>query len=265
MMNATKRQLALLKSLCAPKGRRDSGLFLVEGARSCTDLLASTLPVDCLLISDSVATRPGPAALAQQAVSQGVPVLHAPDPAVQRVSATVHGQGVVAAATWRDSSWTDWRIPHRAVIVALDAVSDPGNVGTVIRAAAWFGATGVILGEDCADPCNPKVVRSSMGGLFHVPVCRRVPLPEALGTLRSQGFRVTVAAMDGETNWRDWAEPDRSVLVLGNEARGVGPRVRSLADRIAAIPGAGQGESLNVAVTAGIFLAATHPTSGQAN
>ena len=148
------------------------------------------------------------------------------------------------------------RVPRRAVAVALDGVSDPGNVGTVVRTAAWFGVAAVLLGKRCADLLNPKTVRATMGGLFHVPVCRNVDLSDALTRLRKRGFTVTVAAADGSPVWLSWAAGPWSVLVLGNEARGVSGRLRGLADKTVAIARTGKGESLNVAVTAGIFLSA---------
>ena len=106
-------------------------------------------------------------------------------------------------------------------MLALDGVSDPGNVGTVIRTAAWFGVSAVLLGEGCADLLNPKTVRATMGGIFQLPICRDVKLEDESARLKRLGFRVTAATMDGSPDWPGWAKNPRSALILGSEARGV--------------------------------------------
>jgi len=256
VMKATKRQLAMLRSLRTRKGRRETGFFLVENLRLCAELRASGLPVELVLIAEHHSKEQRYAELIERFRRAGARVVHAAGHEVQRIADTVHSQGIVAAARWGDHAFENIRFGRRAVAVALDRVADPGNVGTVIRTAAWFGVTAVLLGEGCADLLNPKTVRSTMGGLFHLPVCRNVALPRALDRLKQRGFSVTVAATDGSPGWRSWTARGRSLLVLGSEAHGVSEAVRRLAERTVAIPKRGRGESLNVAVKAGIFLSA---------
>ena len=255
-MKASRRQLAVLRSLRTRKGRRETGLFLVEGLRLCRELLGAKLPVEFLVSAGQEVLKSQTAELVGEFGRAGVAVLHAPMRDVERISDTVHSQGIIAAARWRDVSVESLSFGERAVVLALDRVSDPGNVGAIIRTASWFGATAVFLGEGCADLLNPKTVRATMGGLFHIPVCRGIALPTALEELKQDGFRIVVAAADGSPDWRSWAAAPRSVLVLGSEAHGVSAPLRALADATFAIPREGHGESLNVAVTAGIFLSA---------
>jgi len=256
MIKASKRELGLLRSLRTRKVRRETGLFLVEGLRLCSDLADAGLPIEWVVVDSSRVADPRVAPLLERFTEVGVAVTSAPDYEIQRVSDTVHSQGVVAAAHWADVSLENLCLAPRAVLLALDRVSDPGNVGTVIRTAAWFGASAVLLGENCADLLNPKTVRATMGGLFHLPVIRNVHLPAAIKALKEESFTVNVASADGANDWASWTEKQRALLVLGNEAEGVGRDVRVLADRILAIPKHGKGESLNVAVSAGIFLSA---------
>jgi TrmH family RNA methyltransferase len=183
-------------------------------------------------------------------------IVEAPPRDFERVSDTVQSQGILAAVRWNDARADALHFGDRATVLALDAVSDPGNVGTVIRTAAWFGVSAVILGAGCADLLNPKTVRATMGGIFQLPVCRNENLIDALSRLKLLGFRVTPATMDGQTDWRGWANNARSVLVLGSEARGVSEEICRLADQRVTIPRRGAGESLNVAVSAGILLSA---------
>jgi TrmH family RNA methyltransferase len=97
-----------------------------------------------------------------------------------------------------------------------------------------------------------------MGGMFHLPVCRDVPLAEALARLKAQGFALGAGTMDGSPDWSAWARPSRAALLLGSEAHGIAPALLALAEARYTIPCRGAGESLNVAVSAGIFLAAAN-------
>jgi len=248
----------MLRSLRTCKGRRNTGLFLVEGRRLCEELLQSPVSVECVLVSASEKQNREISILAGRFARADKTVLQAPAREIQRVSDTVHSQGIVVAARWENCEAAELHFGRRAVVLALDRVSDPGNLGAIIRTAAWFGVTAVLLGEGCADLLNPKTVRATMGGLFHLPICRGVSLPVALDGLKRKAFRIAVAAADGSSAWRSWAGSPRAVLVLGSEAHGVSPTIRDRADAVLAVPRqrGGKGESLNVAVTAGIFLAA---------
>ncbi len=253
-MKASKRQLAVARGLGSRKGREESGLFAVEGARLCEELLDSGAPVEFLLLSefaDSAARR-----VAAEFEERKIPILETAEFEFDKISDTVHSQGLLAAARWQERRWADLKFGPRAVALALDSVSDPGNVGTVIRTAAWFGVDAVLLGRGSADLLNPKTVRATMGGMFHLPVCRDVPLAEALARLKGQGFALGAGTMDGATEWSAWARSSRAALLLGSEAHGIAPELQALADARYTIPSRGAGESLNVAVSAGIFLAA---------
>jgi len=256
-MTATNRQLALLRSLRSAKGRRESGLFLVEGLRLCDELARSGFPTELVVMAEGRAAEPCCRALMERFRRKGATVAVAPDRRVERISDTVHGQGVLAAARWKDRDLADLPLPAGARVLALDRVSDPGNAGTIVRTAAWFGAAAVILGEGCADLLNPKTVRATMGGLFHLPVFRNVALGQAARLLKEdRGCAVFVAGTAGDPTWWRWVESARSLLVLGSEAHGVGEEIRALAEKEFSIPRLGRGESLNVAVAAGVFLSA---------
>ena len=255
-MKATKRQLALFRSLRTRKGRRETGLFLVEGLRLCRELTEAEVPVEQVLVAEDRMQDPRCRGLAEQFEKAGAAPTTAPAWLVEKISDTVHSQGILAAARWTDRAAAEMRFPKKARVLALDRVSDPGNVGTIIRTAAWFGAAAVLLGRGCADLLNPKTVRATMGGIFHLPILRDVGLPEAVDYLKQLNFHVAVAAVDGSHDWRTWCEPNRSILILGSEAHGVAQELRNQAHHSLAVPRPGAGDSLNVAVTAGVFLSA---------
>ena len=174
-----------------------------------------------------------------------------------RLSDVQHGQGVMAVA--RSVVVEAPRgFDGAQTVLALDGVQDPGNVGALVRTAAWFGVDVVLAGLGTADFESPKVVRSSMGGVWDVRLVQTDDLGAALENLAQDGLTITGADLDGQP--ADGWKPDRKgVLVLGSEAHGISDGVRAHLDhRIALHPGRpveGRGvESLNVGVAGGILM-----------
>jgi TrmH family RNA methyltransferase len=256
----TRQRLRDLAALARRKGRDALGLFLVEGVRSVEAAVAAGAPLVEILVSHEAAEASRVAALAERAA---VPVHRLPARDLDRVGDAQAGQGVVAVA----ARVVQERLPDPATlraVVALDGVQDPGNVGAILRSAAWFGADLVLLDARSADPEGPKAVRASMGGLWDVPVARVPDLADALDALRAAGLAVWGADMAGvaPAQWRPGAA---SVLVMGSEAHGLSPDVAARLDGVVSIPrggarAAGGVESLNVVVAAGILL---HHRAGQ--
>ena len=141
----------------------------------------------------------------------------------------------------------------RGIHLVLDGVRDPGNLGTIVRLADWFGAAGVWLSEDSADAFQPKVVQASMGSLARMPV-RRLPLEPLLRTWKTAGIPLWATDMEGTPLAKTQA-PETVAVVLGNEGRGISPEIRALCTEVVTIPRVAPGaESLNVANAAGIAL-----------
>ncbi len=135
--------------------------------------------------------------------------------------------------------------------LALDAIRDPGNLGTIIRIADWFGISQVVCSHDSADVYNPKVVQSTMGSIARVDVCY-TELREWLATIKGKS-PIIAAALDG-INVRDFGQADSGVLIIGNEGHGISDAVLGLVDQRVTIMGSGRAESLNAAVATGILL-----------
>ncbi len=159
-------------------------------------------------------------------------------------------QGIVACCPcWKTGAFT-W---EQGMVVALDGVSDPGNVGTILRSADAAGCSGVVLLEDCADIFSPKVVRSTMGSLFHLPVytCTK---EELVAFAKSEGAELWSAALDGAVSLYDISWPSKAVVVMGNEAHGVSAELQEASDKKMYIPMTGKAESLNVAMATTVVL-----------
>jgi TrmH family RNA methyltransferase len=247
----TRAEVEEYRALRRSEGRAGAGQFLLEGWRALVAAIAANAPIVDVAARAEALYRPELSALRQR----GVPIRAIGERDLERLSATEHSQGVIARVRIVRHEVAGLLSAGERVLVALDAVADPGNVGTIIRTLDWFGAGGMLLGKGCVDPFNDKVVRATAGSLFHLPIVSDLDLPSALREAQSAGFAVTLAAADGSIPVGKWRPGSRNLIVLGSEAFGASEAIRPLADEIVAIPRFGRAESLNVAIAAGIFLA----------
>ena len=165
------------------------------------------------------------------------------------LSDTVHNQGIVALVNFpeqkqlTDKSNQNW--------IYLDNVSDPGNLGTILRTADWFGIQNIGLSLNSTDPYNPKVVRGGMGAHFHISIHTVVDLND----IKEMGYIILAADQCGTPISKSFASRiTKWCLVLGSEAHGISEKITPLIDHFVAIPGMGNAESLNVAVAGGILM-----------
>jgi TrmH family RNA methyltransferase len=251
----SKAKLSRLAKLSQKKYRDIEGLFLAEGLRTVSELLDGLPDPDML---HALVLEEGAVGWMSGLERFKGKVFIADSDSFARLAQTTTPQGVCGA--FRKQLADKFQpVSGRSFIVALDDVQDPGNVGTIIRTAAWFGAEAVICGEGTADPYNAKAVRSSAGSIHAVRIFSVPDLARELQRLRGEGFMVSAAALDGSDYRSSHEWPVRRALVIGNEANGISPDVLDLADRLLLIPHAGRTppvESLNASVSAGILMAA---------
>lgn len=143
---------------------------------------------------------------------------------------------------------------NNAPVVILDRIQDPGNLGTIIRTSDAAGALGLILLEGCVDAFSPKVVRASMGSLFHLPVVQEISPEEALTWCYRNGYEPAATALKGAANLYKTDLSKKMAYILGNEANGVSEELQAAAETRLFIPMEGMAESMNVAMAAGIIL-----------
>lgn len=175
-----------------------------------------------------------------------VPVQRIEENELQRLTALEHAQHVLAVARIPEASEP---LPLKGRILALDGIRDPGNLGTILRLADWFGLDAVVCGNDCVDRFNPKVVQASMGSLFRI-CAREVDLPKWLENL-PLSFWKGGTFMEGTNIYRA-VFPEEGVLVLGNEGSGIRMETGGILNHRIHIPGLGDAESLNVAAAAAV-------------
>jgi tRNA G18 (ribose-2'-O)-methylase SpoU len=233
---------------------RWSGRFVVEGHRCVRRLLASRFETLSVVASDRRKH------LIEEDVPPDVPLLVIPEPlAMELVGFHFHSGVMACGRRGSPPKWEDVLPPDRkttALVVACPRITDPENLGGLIRLAAGFGATAVALDVGCVDPFARRVLRVSMGNAFHLPVVDSDDLMADLIRLRSEfGFEITAAVLsDDAVPLSKMQRPPRLVLLLGNEADGLEDRWIKLSDQKVVIPMADQTDSLNVTVAAGIML-----------
>jgi TrmH family RNA methyltransferase len=232
------------------KYRRRYGLSFTEGVRSVCTAVAARAPIVEIVIAQSAVSH-----VSKELDLEKLPAFVVPDAVLARLSDVDSHQGVMA--TFRTPSLSLFEDVHRLRrVVILDGVQDPGNVGTIIRTAAWYGVDGVIAGTSTADYFSPKTIRSTMGAVWSVRLYRVADLPGAITVLGSAGFTICAAAAHGD---EVQTAVQKLGVVLGSEAHGVSEAILGLVDWTTAVPPAAGAhhagvDSLNVAVAGGIVM-----------
>lgn len=257
-MALTKKKLKELRELTHRKYRDRERKFIVEGVRLVQEAVASDFSVLEAYYTPDLAGAPEGKALLARLKEHTSEVHQTSAREMELISETVSFQGVLAVVRQKQFGAAGILEGHASpsVVVALDAVSDPGNLGTIVRTCDWFGVSGVLLGLNSVELYNPKVIRSTMGGVFHLPIAANVDLLAAVSRARASGFRVYVTDAREGSHFDRIGYASRSLIVFGNEAWGVSDQLAALADERVAIRRYGAAESLNVSVACGVVLSA---------
>ena len=228
---------------------------MAEGAELIRCALDAAVPIEALYVAPDGAEDGAVQEVCRRAESAGVRVFPLAAGVLERVADTVTPQPVLAVLPMLEEPAAEtepWSAREGALIVVLVDVRDPGNAGTVLRAADASGSALVVYAGDSVDPYNPKTVRSSAGSIFHVPLAVR-PDPRALAAeLTDTGFRTLATVVrDGEDYAGiDWSTP--SAVFLGNESSGLDPALAANRSGALGSPMAGRAESLNVGVAGAV-------------
>ncbi len=244
--NAT---VAAALALRARPRRERARRFLAEGPGPVAEALRAGAIESLFVVPDG----PAPPALGPGVAR----VYEVSSTVMRRLAATVNPQGPVAVCRFVDVP-LEAIDPGRGPVVFLSEIRDPGNLGTIVRTADAAGSAGVIASARSVDVYNDKAVRASAGSLFHLPVTREAEPVVALAALGARGARVLAAAADGGEDLYGRRVggllEGPVVLLFGNEAHGLDPAVRELADATLRIPMRGGAESLNLAAAAAVIL-----------
>ena len=235
-----------IKSLSQKKVRESNRLFLIEGTRLLEEANRRGTKIKYLIINEMVKNMPR--------INQDCQVLRLPNNLFKEVSDTINSQGIIAVIEQIEISLADIILGANPLIVVLNGIQDPGNLGTIIRTSAAAGATAVLLTRGTVDLYNPKVIRSTMGSLFQVPIVNGLDDEEAVKWLSHNLINIIVADLDSEEYYYSANLKSSFALVIGNENSGPNEIWRKAAYKQIKIPILGSTESLNAAVAAGIIL-----------
>ena len=239
----SKKQFKFVRQLEQKKYRRREGLFVAEGTKVVGDLMQHSQPRMLFATSEYLDARP-------QLLQMGYETFRITDDELRRLSFLQHPQQVLALFPL--SQISNSKIQTSNLSLALDGVQDPGNLGTIIRLADWFGIESIYCSEDTVDAWNPKVVQATMGSIARVNIIY-MNLPEMLDNLPA-GFPVYGTFLDGENIYQQPLS-ENGLIIMGNEGNGISEAVRSRITHRLLIPSFRQGdtaESLNVAIATAI-------------
>lgn len=251
MKTIISRDNALIKDihkLSQHRYRIQKGLYLIEGRSLVEEALRAAQTVDRILVDvelvhqyDELISR------YTQVEWMGItPAL------MKHICHTQHPQGIAAILKQPVYHWADAARPG-GFLVILDHLGDPGNVGTIIRTSWAFGVDGILLTEGCVDAYNPKVVRSTMGGVFYVPILENVSIRQ-IQTLQDSGYRLLGTLGAAPQTVYDADFTGSIAIVIGSEAHGISGEILALCDQFLKIPMQIGVDSLNAAVAGGIIL-----------
>lgn len=226
------------------KEREKQGEFIIEGFHLVEEALKNKEQILQIIVRDGVN-------LPLLWAIDDVEMVQVNEAVAKEIAETEKSQGVFAHCKVLESTEIEQATWRKVLLV--DAVQDPGNVGTMIRTADAAGLDAVILGKGCVDAYNPKVMRSAQGSHFHIPVVRG-DLDEWIDRLQDDHVKVYGTSLEEAISYRDIEVTDAFAVMVGNEGSGISPQLLAKTDQNVIIPIVGGAESLNVAVATGILL-----------
>ena len=253
----TKNDLKSITRLTQKKYREETQRFLAEGGRLCEEAIQSGWAIEHLLYCPSFLHSLRARQALKLAQQKQLPVSEVAVDDFVGISDTMHSQGLVAVVQ-RQAPQCDalehLRQSPRCLLVAIEKLHDPGNLGTILRTADWLGVDGLIVGSHCVEVYNPKVVRASMGSVFRLPIHEITDFAELLRKFQLFGAVLYGADQSGDFPYTTLRFASKKVLVLGDEIDGLSPGLKEIIQHRVSIPRRGGGESLNVAIAAAILL-----------
>jgi TrmH family RNA methyltransferase len=242
-------KIKLWSQLLTKRGREAQGRFILEGIHLVREALQANLQLEVVLFS---LEKGYPLELPEPS---NVPfeIIGVTDAVLAKCSDTQTPQGVLAVAL--KPEWSKERLLEQTngLVIVIDGVQDPGNLGTIIRSADAVGATGVVLGRGTVDLYNPKTIRSTMGSLFHLPILE-FDLHELLPLAREQNIRLVSTNLQAEQSCYELDMKETIWFIVGNEGSGVSESLQPFLSQQIVIPMQGKAESINVAMAATVLL-----------
>ena len=231
-----------VNSLKAKKERDKTGLFILEGKRL-VDEIPNSWEIKYLLKAESYS---------EDINFENVYTVK--DSLFEKISETVNPQGILAVCHIKEFDVTNVDYSNSPFFVVLENVTDPGNMGTLIRTADAAGADGIFLSKGCVDIYNPKVIRSTMGSIFHLPIYRNLNLMDLMEDFKNNNVKTLAAHLKGTSTPYKVDMTTACAVIIGNEANGLSDEISEIASDLVKIPMPGKAESMNAGIAGGILI-----------
>lgn len=240
------------KSLSRKKNRWNDKLFIIEGIKTIAEAIKSSAKIKHIFYSEILFSTEDGLAFFQEIKNKNQ-TIKLSEAIFKEITDLENPQGVIAVVEFIDRDIEEIYNKDLSFILFLDELNDPGNLGTIIRTADAFNIEAIILGRGCVDPYNSKVVRSTMGSIFRVPIYNLKDNDSFFETIKKKGVKIMTTSLEGNLlSQQDFK--DRNLVVIGNEANGVSKSIVELSDKEIKIPMPGSAESLNAGVAASIIM-----------
>lgn len=250
--SASNERIKLVRRLATTKGRRETGLFFVEGIRLVVEAVQVQANIEFLLTAPGLLTSELALDLLEQARASGITCLELTDSLFRRI-ADKEGPAGIAAVVHQEVASLDEDFPSTLAYIVLDQIQDPGNLGTILRTADAVGSHGIILLGNCTDSYHPNCVRASMGAIFTQRILH-ADIDSLAEWKQVKALTMTGVARSGGRDFQAHIYASPAVICLGSEQHGLSPDLKSLCDEIVFIPMAGRSDSLNLAVATSLIL-----------
>ena len=235
------------------KARREQGLFVVEGRREMEHCLEGGFEVKTLFVCPEIAGATPEVSVWKGSFGTEPLCVEIPEPLYKKVAYRDSTEGIIAEVAYKSLSLEDLQLPEHPLIVVLESVEKPGNVGAVLRSADAAGADAVLIGDPLTDLYNPNLIRASIGAVFTVPVVA-APSAGIITFLKARGIQILTAQLQDSSLYYDVNMRHGTAIVMGTESTGLTQVWRQAADAHIRIPMLGRLDSLNVSVSAAILL-----------
>ena len=239
-----------IKKLKDKKHRDESNEYIIEGVKLIEEAVKENARIKKIIVcEDTTRTYEIPTHIMYEIAKYEC--VYVTDKIFASITQVTNPQGIMAIIEKGD---TDAQIDYtQDIIVALDDVQDPGNLGTILRTVDSIGLNQIIVSKGTADAFNSKVVRSTMGAIFRVKIIEVENLPQSIKEMRRHHFKLMVTSLQTENSIYD-IQFNKKIIVIGNESNGVSKEIQEMADEKAKIPMLGKTESLNASVAAGVVM-----------
>lgn len=240
-----------IRRACARGTLTDQGLAVAEGPHLLEEAIRSGVALEAVIVTEG--------RVQDFSIPASARAISVPDGVFRKLSSTEAPQGVISL--FRPGAWTfDSMAAGRPLLVLLDGIQDPGNLGAILRTAEAFGATGCVLMKGCVNPYNPKSIRASAGSIFRMPLLYGLEAEQVMAELKARSIPPFAASARGEVEAKDVDFSGNAALIIGSEGRGISEVLLKNSKRVR-IPTAGV-ESLNASIAAAVLLYEAQRQSG---